>query len=211
MSSAPDWPTRFEAILRDRLGPDGSHDIGHFRRVWRMVEEISAEEGGDREVLVAAAWFHDLVNPPKHSPDRARASALSAEAAVPILLAEGYPEQKLPAVQHAITAHSFSAGITPETLEARILQDADRLDALGAIGIARTFYVAGRMGSSLFHPDDPLASNRTLDDRAFSLGPFRDQAVPDRRDHEHRYGPAHSSTSGPTLMRTFVRDLIAEI
>ena len=151
---------------------DGSHDIGHFRRVWRMVQEISAEEGGDPEVLVAATWFHDLVNPPKNSPDRARASTLSAEAAAPLLLAEGFPEPKLSAVQHAIMAHSFSAGITPETLEAQILQDADRLDALGAIGIARTFFVAGSMGASLFHPDDPLAKKRTFDDGSFALDHF---------------------------------------
>lgn len=172
MSSAPDWAARFEAILRDRLGADGSHDIGHFRRVWQQAQDIAAIEGGDMEVLAAAALFHDLVNSPKDSPDRARASVLSAEAALPILRAEGFPETKLDSVRHAIEAHSFSAGITPQTLEARILQDADRLDALGAIGIARSFYVAGRMGSALFDPDDPMAQDRQLDDRSFALDHF---------------------------------------
>lgn len=201
---------RFEAILRDRLGPEGSHDLSHFRRVWRMAEEISADEGGDREVLVAAAWFHDLVNPPKDSPDRARASALSAEAAEPILLAEGFPEVKLPAVRHAIAAHSFSAGIAPETLEARILQDADRLDALGAIGVARTFYVAGRMGSSLFHPDDPLASERPLDDRAFSLDHFETKLFRIAETMNTRTGQRIAAQRA-SLMQRFVNDLIAEI
>lgn len=158
--------------MADRLGPDGSHDIGHFRRVWALTQQIAATEGGDQEVLAASAWFHDLVNPPKDSPDRACASTLSAEAAVPILQAEAFPEQKIDAVCHAIMAHSFSARIAPETLEARVLRDADRLDALGAIGIARSFYVAGRMGSALFHPDDPLAENRPLDDRTFALDHF---------------------------------------
>ena len=172
MCNARDWAERFEAILRDRLGPDGSHDIGHFHRVWRMSQEISAQEGGDLEVLAAASWFHDLVNPPKDSPDRKHASSLSAEAAAPILVAQGFPQAKLPAVQHAIRAHSFSAEIMAKTVEAKVVQDADRLDALGAIGIARTFYVAGQMNSALFHPDDPLAEHRALDDRAFSLDHF---------------------------------------
>ncbi|MEO0682709.1 MAG: HD domain-containing protein [Pseudomonadota bacterium] len=210
MSSAPDWATRFEAILRERLGPDGSHDLGHFRRVWRMAQEIAAEEGGDREVLAAAAWFHDLVNPPKDSPDRSRGSALSAEAAAPVLLAEGFPKEKLPAVRHAIIAHSFSAGIAPETLEARILQDADRLDALGAIGIARMFYVAGRMGSSLFHPDDPLASDRPLDDRAFSLDHLQTKLFPIAETMNTATG-RRIAAKRAALMRSFVGDLVAEI
>ena len=76
---------------------------------------------------------------------------------------------KLPAVAHAITAHSFSAAIPPETAEARVLQDADRLEALGAIGIARMFHVAGAMQGGLFDADDPMALRRPLDDRRFAL------------------------------------------
>ena len=76
------------------------------------------------------------------------------------------------AVAHAIEAHSFSAGIEPRTLEARILQDADRLDALGFMGVARCFYTAGRMGSSLYDPADPGGENRPLDDRRYALDHF---------------------------------------
>jgi uncharacterized protein len=76
-------------------------------------------------------------------------------------------------VAHAIAAHSFSAGIRPESLEARVLQDADRLDAIGYIGIARCFNTAGRMGSSLYHDGDPAGVGRVLDDRAFALDHFR--------------------------------------
>ena len=80
-----------------------------------------------------------------------------------------FPADKLEAVAHAIAAHSFSAGIVPETHEARILQDADRLEALGAIGLARLFAVAGQMGAQLYDPADPLAQRRALDDKAFAL------------------------------------------
>ena len=148
---------------------DGAHDIGHLRRVWKTAQRIAETEDCDAEILCAACFFHDLVNLPKSHPDRARASALSADAACSFLAAHGFPTAKLAAVAHAITAHSFSANITPQTPEARILQDADRLEALGAIGLARMFHVAGGLGGGLFDPDDPLAQKRPLDDRAFAL------------------------------------------
>ncbi len=172
MSGAADWAKRFETVIADRLRADGSHDIGHFRRVWHQASVIAAKEGGDLEILAAAAWLHDLVNPPKNSPERSRASALSAEAAASILEAAGFPKAKIPAVKHAILAHSFSARIEPETREAMILQDADRLDALGAIGIARSFCTAGQLGTPLFDSDDPLAEKRSLDDSAYALDHF---------------------------------------
>ena len=196
--------------MTDRLGPDGSHDIGHFRRVWRHCQAIAAAEGGDHDVLAAGAWLHDLVNPPKNSPDRARASALSAEAAAPILSAEGFPKDKRAAVQHAILSHSFSAGLTPETLEAEILQDADRLDALGAIGIARTFYVAGRMDSSLFHPTDPLARARDMNDRAFALDHFETKLFV-IAETLHTETAQRIAAARVNLMRQFVTDLLGEI
>lgn len=149
---------------------DGAHDLGHLDRVWRNARLIAMDEpGADADVLAAAAYFHDAVNLPKDSPDRARASVLSAELAVRELGAMGFEAARLGAVHHAIAAHSFSAGIAPETVEARILQDADRLEALGAIGIARMFLVAGQMGGGMFDPADPMALHRPLDDRRFAL------------------------------------------
>ena len=148
---------------------DGAHDLGHLRRVWSRARIIALDEPCDLEILLPAAIFHDLVNLPKSHPDRARASQLSAEAACHFLRADGFAEAKLSAVGHAIAAHSFSAKITPVTPEARVLQDADRLAALGAIGIARMFHVSGAMGGGLFDADDPMALHRPLDDRAFAL------------------------------------------
>lgn len=148
---------------------DGAHDLGHLRRVWSRARIIALDEPCDLEILLPAAIFHDLVNLPKSHPDRARASQLSAEAACHFLRADGFAEAKLSAVGHAIAAHSFSAKITPVTPEARVLQDADRLEALGAIGIARMFHVSGAMGGGLFDADDPMALHRPLDDRAFAL------------------------------------------
>ncbi|MGV8949939.1 MAG: HD domain-containing protein [Cypionkella sp.] len=148
---------------------DGAHDLGHLRRVWQQAQLIAMDAPCDTQVLLAACFFHDLVNLPKSHPDRARASQLSAEAACHFLRGDGFPEAKLSGVGHAIAAHSFSANIEPRTPEARVLQDADRLEALGAIGLARMFHVAGAMGGGLFDADDPMALNRPLNDRAFAL------------------------------------------
>ena len=148
---------------------DGAHDLGHLRRVWSRARIIALDEPCDLEVLLPAAFFHDLVNLPKSHPDRALASRLSAEAACHFLRADGFAAEKLGAVGHAIAAHSFSAQIPPMTPEARVLQDADRLEALGAIGIARMFHVSGAMGGGLFDADDPMALHRVYDDRAYAL------------------------------------------
>lgn len=149
---------------------DGAHDLGHLSRVWANARNIGLDEPDvDWPVLEAAVWFHDLVNLPKNSPDRSRASTLSADAAVAFLQTDGFDPRKLPAVAHAIAAHSFSAGIPPQTVEARILQDADRLEALGAIGLARMFLTQGQMGGGMLDMDDPMALHRPLDDKRFAL------------------------------------------
>ena len=151
---------------------DSAHDLAHVQRVVRMAQRIAADEGGDLSIILPAAWLHDLVNLPKNHPDRAKASVLAADLAVKELEAIGYEAEKLPAIHHAIAAHSFSAGIPAETLEAKIVQDADRLDSLGAIGMARTFAVSGALGRALFHPEDPLATERDADDSVYGLDHF---------------------------------------
>lgn len=149
---------------------DAAHDLGHIDRVWANCQQIMADEPGlDRDALQMAATFHDAVNLPKDAPNRSEASALSAQVAADWLAAQGWPSDRIAVVVHAIEAHSFSAGIAPRSAEARVLQDADRLEALGAIGLARMFAVAGTFGGALWHPEDPMAQNRALDDRAYAL------------------------------------------
>lgn len=148
---------------------DGAHDLGHLRRVWANARLIAMDVPCDAEVLLPAVIFHDLINLPKSHADRSSASRLSAEAACDFLRADGFAAAKLEAVAHAIAAHSFSAGVAPMTPEAQVLQDADRLEALGAIGIARMFHVAGAMGGQLFDAADPMAQRRPLNDRRFAL------------------------------------------
>lgn len=153
-------------------GDDGSHDLAHILRVFRNAMRIHAGEGGDGKVLAASVLLHDCVSVEKNSPLRAQASRLAAEKASGILADLGWNRDEINAVEHAILTHSFSANITPETLEAKTLQDADRLDAIGMVGAARCFYIAGRMGSALYDPADPRGENRPLDDRAFAIDHF---------------------------------------
>ena len=122
----------------DPDGSDGSHDASHILRVWRNAAAIAATEPAcDVELLVAAVILHDCVAVEKNSPLRSQASRLAAARAGEIVGDLGFAPDRVAALSHAVAAHSFSAAITPETLEARILQDADRLDAIGAIGVAR--------------------------------------------------------------------------
>lgn len=151
---------------------DGSHDLSHIHRVWTNVRRIQAEEGGDLKALLAATLLHDCVEVEKDSPLRTQASTLSSERAALILAALGWPVDTVMLVAGAIKAHSFSAGIEPKTLEAKILQDADRLDAIGMIGVARCFYVSGRLGRELYDFTNPSADGRDFDDKRFAIEHF---------------------------------------
>lgn len=163
-----------EMLLPGALGhDDGSHDVAHLLRVWNNARAIQASEGGDLRLLAAAVLLHDCVAVEKDSPLRNQSSRLAAEKARGILAEQRWSPHDIAAVAHAIEAHSFSAGLPPQTLEAKILQDADRLDAIGMIGAARCFYVAGRLRSQLYDPLDPKGEHRPLDDRQFAIDHFQ--------------------------------------
>ena len=164
------WHPRLVQLAESSASSDGAHDSNHLHRVWRNATLLLEQHpDADHLVVMAACYLHDLVNLPKNHPQRSTASRQAAALASERLAEAGFPADRLAAVAHAIEAHSFSAAIAPRTLEARIVQDADRLDALGAIGLARLFYTAGRMGSALAHGDDPGALHRAPDDRAYAL------------------------------------------
>lgn len=166
----PAWEPRCERFVSQALAAaDAAHDMAHIRRVVAAARKLATTEGAELAVVMPAAWLHDCVIVPKDSPDRARASGLAAETARAWLAEQGYPERHLDAIAHAIEAHSFSAGIPPETPEARVVQDADRLDALGAIGLARCLATGVAMGGRIYDEADPFARQRPLDDRRFSI------------------------------------------
>jgi uncharacterized protein len=132
---------------------DPVHDFEHVMRVYRLSERIALEEGADLEIVHAAALLHDSkgATPDPKGGARKEHHITSAEFAGEILKAEGWPEERIRAVQHAILAHRFRhTGVKPETLEAQCLFDADKLDVLGAIGAARTIAYAALAGQPTY-------------------------------------------------------------
>ena len=154
-----------------RLDDDPGHDVAHCLRV--AVWTLRLSDGAlEPRLAIAAALLHDIVNVPKNSPDRASASELSARHAAELLPRHGFSVAETAAVADAIRTHSFSRGETPTSDLARALCDADRLEALGAIGLFRTISTGVRMGARYFDPDDPWARGRPLDDKAYSIDHF---------------------------------------
>jgi uncharacterized protein len=153
-------------------GGDAAHDLSHVVRVVRSARQLAAAEGARLEIVLPAAWLHDCVTVPKDSPQRAQASRLGAAQAVAWLREWDWPVELLPDIAHAIEAHSFSAGIPARTIEAKVVQDADRLDALGAAGLARCLMLGGAMGRPLYAADDPFCTERKPDDRAACVDHF---------------------------------------
>ena len=167
-----EWEPLFVRFLSEQPGGDPGHGLVHVRRVVATATRLCAAEGARGEVVVPAAWLHDCVHVAKDSPDRPRASQMAAACALKFLAGCGYPPACLPDIQHAIEAHSFSAGITPRTIEAKVVQDADRLDALGAIGVARCIAVGAALGRLIYSPDDPFCATREPDDTAATVDHF---------------------------------------
>lgn len=152
---------------------DPAHDFSHILRVYRMAEHLCEVEGGDPSIALPAALLHDLYQVPKNHPERAAAAEKSAVMAERMLKEISYPNDKIPFIMLAIRSHSFSRGETPTTKEAMIVQDADRLDAIGAIGIARLWVTGAQFNRQLYSPEDPFCENgREPDDLQYSIDHF---------------------------------------
>lgn len=201
------------AVLWERAaaagGGDASHDGGHLLRVARWTVAFVDGAATDRDAI-AAALMHDFVNVPKDSPDRARASQLSADATRPMLVEFGFAAESIDAICQAILDHSFSRGARPTEPLAMALQDADRLEALGAIGIMRCAATGQRMGATFFHELDPFATSRALDDYAFSVDHFFTKLLKLPDTMCTSAGRAEGRRRAETV-RMFVRSLASEL
>jgi uncharacterized protein len=164
---------KLEKIARAATAADSAHDLSHSERVLKNALRIAEIEGGDPEVLIAAAYLHDIANLPKSHPESHLSSERSSARAAEILTELGMSTERIEAAHDAILCHSYSRGLTPKTLEGRVFQDADRLDALGAIGIARTFAVGGATHRPLYSRQDAFGKQgRRLDDKQNTLDHF---------------------------------------
>ena len=167
-----DWQSTFQQFVEQQMDFDPAHDLAHIKRVVISGIALAKREQANLAVVLPACWLHDCVNVPKTSAQRSQGSVLSADKAIEFLQSINYPPELLKAIHHAIAAHSFSANINTRTLEARVVQDADRLDALGAIGLSRCLMLGGTWGSDLYHAKDPFARSRNLDDKRYCIDHF---------------------------------------
>ncbi|MBT9386420.1 HD domain-containing protein [Pseudooceanicola sp. CBS1P-1] len=189
---------------------DSAHDEAHLLRVWRNAQKIMAQEGGDTRILLAATLLHDCVHVDKGAPERSLASRMAAARASDLLGEMGWSAADTAQVAHAIEAHSFSAQIPPQSLEAKILQDADRLDALGYMGVARCLALSGARGAAICHATDPGALNRPLDEDAFALDHFQTKLLGFGKGMQTETGRTMAAARSADLRR-FYDGLLAEI
>ncbi|MBI4790420.1 MAG: HD domain-containing protein [Chloroflexi bacterium] len=131
-------------------GAESGHDFDHVLRVLALAERLARAEGADLEIVRAAALLHDIARADEdetHGDDHAQMAAVRAQS---ILLARGVPTEQADAVAHAIAAHRFRGSVAPQTLEAQVLFDADKLDSIGAIGVARAYAISGALNQRLW-------------------------------------------------------------
>lgn len=165
------WVAREEVDTQDP-----SHDIQHCMRVLKNCEILAKEESWDMEILLPAALFHDIVNYPKDDIRAHKASDESAERVAKLLeKIPHYPSEKIAEVAYAVKNCSYSKNLEHNTLESKILQDADFLESIWAISIMRTFASAWTMKKSFFHLSDPFCEKREPEPLiyAFDLFPQR--------------------------------------
>jgi uncharacterized protein len=158
--------------VKKRIENDSAHDFEHTIRVYKNAQKICKNEKANEKLVLSAALLHDIVSYPK-SDKRSKISSIeSAKKSKKILEKLGFSKEEIVIILDAIKDHSFSQNKIPKTLEGKILQDADRLDALGAIGIARVFATGGSLKRPFYNIDDPFCKTRIPDDHTWTVDHF---------------------------------------
>jgi len=158
--------------VQQRMKNDSAHDFNHVMRVYKNAQKLCKKENANEKLVLSAALLHDIVSFPKSDKRSKSSSVKSAEASKKILKKLDFSEKEIQIVSDAIRDHSFSRGKISKTLEGKILQDADRLDAIGAIGIARVFAVGGSEKRPFYNNEDPFCKTHTPDDNIWTLDHF---------------------------------------
>ncbi len=192
-------------------GQDPAHDFQHVMRVYKNAELIGSKEGAIMRILLPSVLLHDIIVYRKGSDNSEMSSDDSAHLAEKILQRHGYTQHEIEKISYCIRTHSFSKRLTPASLEGRVLQDADRLDALGAIGIARTFSVGGFERRSFYNTVDPFcSSDRKPDDKQWTLDHFQSKLL-QLKDLMHTRTARRIAQQRTRFMMLFIRQLQREI
>lgn len=151
---------------------DPAHDFDHIMRVFKNAQKICKKENAHEKLVLSAVLLHDIVSYPKSDKRSKSSSIKSAEKSKKILKKFNFTKEEIQIISDAIRDHSFSRNKIPATIEGKILQDADRLDAIGAIGIARVFAVSGSEKRPFYNVKDPFCKNRVPNDEIWALDHF---------------------------------------
>ena len=158
--------------VKKRMENDFAHDFEHTMRVYKNAQKICRKEKLNQKLVLSAALLHDIVSYPKSDKQSKMSSIETAKKSKKILEKFNFSKEEITIISDAIRDHSFSQNKIPKTLEGQILQDADRLDALGAIGIARVFATGGSLKRPFYNIDDPFCKRRIPNDKICTVDHF---------------------------------------
>jgi uncharacterized protein len=161
-----------QTLVKQKMKNDPAHDFNHIMRVYKNAQKLCKKEKANQKIVLSAVLLHDIISYPKSDKHSKLSSQKSADEAKKILKKLNFTSEEIHIISDAIRDHSFSRGKTPKTLEGKILQDADRLDALGAIGIARVFAVGGSEKRPFYNNGDPFCKTHIPDDETWTLDHF---------------------------------------
>ena len=161
-------------VAKNKLSKnDPAHDFEHVMRVYRNAEIICKNENGNEKLILSAVLLHDIIK----IKNRKNSALKSAKLSEIILKENSFLADEIKIISDAIKEHSFSKEKIPSTIEGKILQDADRLDAIGAIGLARVFSFSGSNNRPFYDPKDPFSKNRNLNDNKWTLDHFYEKLL----------------------------------
>ncbi|MFQ5440721.1 MAG: HD domain-containing protein [Nitrosopumilaceae archaeon] len=159
-------------LVKIRMKNDPAHDFNHIMRVYKNAQKLCKKEKANQKLVLSSVLLHDIISYSKTDKRSHLSSEQSAKEAKKILKNFDFTSEEITIISDAIRDHSFSRGVIPETIEGKILQDADRLDAIGAIGIARVFAVGGLEKRSFYNNADPFCKIHKPDDNIWTLDHF---------------------------------------
>ena len=185
---------------------DPAHDFEYIMRVYRNAEKICKTEIGNKKLILSAVLLHDIVKIKNQKDSAIRSAKLSEK----ILKENNFFDDEIKIISDAIKEHSFSKGKIPSSIEGKILQDADRLDAIGAIGLARVFSFSGSNNRPFYDPNDPFSRNRSVNDNKWALDHFFEKLLTLEKKMNTKTGKILAKNR-TKILKNFLKELKSEI
>lgn len=196
--------------VKSKMTGDSAHDFEHIMRVYKNAERLCLKEKANSKLVLSAVLLHDIVSYPKSDKRSKLSSIESAALSKKILKKYNFSKEETEIIADAIRDHSFSQNKKPKTIEGKILQDADRLDAIGAIGIARVFSVAGAENRPFYNKADPFCKHRDPDDQKWTMDHFYKKLLKLEALMNTKSGKIEAKKR-TKILRNFLSDLKREI